>query len=252
MTAASGRRRRRWACTPWAYRASRSSRSLRRTKTPQAATRTRRRRRIPLPRLQGSERLPTRSVPPPYTGGALSLHGGFDFPTRENGICGALGERALPFWPRKARPSNDTKERDNKNDSEVHDGEGTGQSRQHPLLRGFRAGPWVKGVNYLSVQAVEMDPFKSLLPTVVVIYGRTTSALKKLNCALFSSVTGCQSSVPSSIVLPFSNNVAFCTFHSDFDGETMTESRSNVPSSFIENDVILRTSFLSLGFAPIM
>ena len=28
------------------------------------------------------------------------------------------------------------------------------------------AGPWVKGVNYLSVQAVEMDPFKSLLAAI--------------------------------------------------------------------------------------
>ncbi len=52
------------SCTwsTWAYRASRSSRSPRRTRTPQAATRTRRRRRIPLPRLRGSERLPTRMV----------------------------------------------------------------------------------------------------------------------------------------------------------------------------------------------
>ena len=29
------------------------------------------------------------------------------------------------------------------------------------------AGPWVKGVNYLSVQAVEMDPFKSLLAAIL-------------------------------------------------------------------------------------
>jgi hypothetical protein len=29
------------------------------------------------------------------------------------------------------------------------------------------AGPWVKGVNHLSVQAVEMDPFKSLLAAII-------------------------------------------------------------------------------------
>ena len=29
------------------------------------------------------------------------------------------------------------------------------------------AGPWVKGVNYLSVKAVEMDPFKTLLGAIV-------------------------------------------------------------------------------------
>ena len=29
------------------------------------------------------------------------------------------------------------------------------------------AGPWVKGVNYLSVQAVEMDPFKTILAAVL-------------------------------------------------------------------------------------
>ena len=29
------------------------------------------------------------------------------------------------------------------------------------------AGPWVKGVNYLSVQPVEMDPFKSLLAAIL-------------------------------------------------------------------------------------
>jgi hypothetical protein len=29
------------------------------------------------------------------------------------------------------------------------------------------AGPWVKGVNLLSVQAVEMDPFKSLLAAII-------------------------------------------------------------------------------------
>ena len=31
------------------------------------------------------------------------------------------------------------------------------------------AGPWVKGVNYLSVQAVEMDPFKSLLAAILPV-----------------------------------------------------------------------------------
>ena len=31
------------------------------------------------------------------------------------------------------------------------------------------SGPWVKGVNYLSVQAVEMDPFKSLLAAILPI-----------------------------------------------------------------------------------
>ena len=30
-------------------------------------------------------------------------------------------------------------------------------------------GPWVKGVNYLSVQSVEMDPFKSLLAAILPI-----------------------------------------------------------------------------------
>ena len=29
------------------------------------------------------------------------------------------------------------------------------------------SGPWVKGVNYLSVKAVEMDPFKTLLGAIV-------------------------------------------------------------------------------------
>ena len=31
------------------------------------------------------------------------------------------------------------------------------------------AGPWVKGVNYLSVQAVEMDPFKTLLAAIIPV-----------------------------------------------------------------------------------
>ena len=31
------------------------------------------------------------------------------------------------------------------------------------------SGPWVKGVNYLSVQAVEMDPFKSLLAAILPV-----------------------------------------------------------------------------------
>ena len=31
------------------------------------------------------------------------------------------------------------------------------------------AGPWVKGVNYLSVQAVEMDPFKTLLAAILPV-----------------------------------------------------------------------------------
>jgi len=31
------------------------------------------------------------------------------------------------------------------------------------------SGPWVKGVNYLSVQAVEMDPFKTVLAAVVPV-----------------------------------------------------------------------------------
>ena len=31
------------------------------------------------------------------------------------------------------------------------------------------AGPWVKGVNYLSVQAVEMEPFKTLLAAIVPV-----------------------------------------------------------------------------------
>ena len=44
-------------------------------------------------------RLPTRRVPPPYTEGTISLHGGFDFPTRENGICGSAGRLAPPCIP---------------------------------------------------------------------------------------------------------------------------------------------------------
>ncbi len=37
------------------------------------------------------------------------------------------------------------------------------------------SGPWVKGVNYLSVQAVEMDPFKSLLaPVINTVLDETT------------------------------------------------------------------------------
>ena len=31
------------------------------------------------------------------------------------------------------------------------------------------AGPWVKGVNYLSVQAVEMEPFKTLLAAILPV-----------------------------------------------------------------------------------
>ena len=48
--------------------------------------------------LHGGCVVPTRRVPPPYTEGAISLHGGFDFPTRENGICGgSAGRLAPPF-----------------------------------------------------------------------------------------------------------------------------------------------------------
>ena len=41
--------------------------------------------------LHAAGALPTRRVRAPYTGGALSLHGGFDFPTRENGISDVKG-----------------------------------------------------------------------------------------------------------------------------------------------------------------
>ena len=34
---------------------------------------------------------------------------------------------------------------------------------------GGLAGPWVKGVNYLSAKAVEMDPFKTLLAAIVPV-----------------------------------------------------------------------------------
>ena len=44
-------------------------------------------------------------------------------------------------------------------------------------------GPWVKGVNYLSVQAVEMDPFKSLLAALVPT-NRTEGAKPVVNTVL--------------------------------------------------------------------
>ena len=41
-----------------------------------------------------TRRLPTRGMASPYTGGLTSLHGGFDFPTRENDFpfAGAKGK----------------------------------------------------------------------------------------------------------------------------------------------------------------
>ena len=45
------------------------------------------------------------------------------------------------------------------------------------------AGPWVKGVNYLSVKAVEMDPFKSLLAAVVPT-NKTEGAKPAINTVL--------------------------------------------------------------------
>ena len=44
-------------------------------------------------------------------------------------------------------------------------------------------GPWVKGVNYLSVQAVEMDPFKSLLAAVLPV-NNTEGAKPVINTVL--------------------------------------------------------------------
>ena len=44
-------------------------------------------------------------------------------------------------------------------------------------------GPWVKGVNYLSVQAVETDPFKSLLAAIVPT-NRTEGAKPVVNTVL--------------------------------------------------------------------
>ena len=48
--------------------------------------------------------LPTWRVASPYMEGFTSLHGGFDFPTWENGICGGRGAPALPFRPRWSWP----------------------------------------------------------------------------------------------------------------------------------------------------
>ena len=45
------------------------------------------------------------------------------------------------------------------------------------------AGPWVKGVNYLAVNAVEMDPFKSLLGAVVPV-NKTEGAKPAINTVL--------------------------------------------------------------------
>ena len=45
------------------------------------------------------------------------------------------------------------------------------------------AGPWVKGVNYLSVKAVEMDPFKSLLAAVLPV-NNTEGAKPVINTVL--------------------------------------------------------------------
>ena len=45
------------------------------------------------------------------------------------------------------------------------------------------AGPWVKGVNYLSVKAVEMDPFKTLLSAVVPT-NKTEGARPTINTVL--------------------------------------------------------------------
>ena len=45
------------------------------------------------------------------------------------------------------------------------------------------AGPWVKGVNYLSVKAVEMDPFKTLLAAVVPT-NKTEGAKPVINTVL--------------------------------------------------------------------
>ena len=45
------------------------------------------------------------------------------------------------------------------------------------------AGPWVKGVNYLSVKAVEMDPFKTLLAAIVPT-NKTEGARPGINTVL--------------------------------------------------------------------
>ena len=45
------------------------------------------------------------------------------------------------------------------------------------------AGPWVKGRNYLLVQAVEMDPFKSLLADVIPV-NDTKGATPRINTVL--------------------------------------------------------------------
>ena len=45
------------------------------------------------------------------------------------------------------------------------------------------AGPWVKGVNYLSVQAVEMDPFKTLLAAILPV-NNTEGAKPAINTVL--------------------------------------------------------------------
>ena len=45
------------------------------------------------------------------------------------------------------------------------------------------SGPWVKGVNYLSVQAVEMEPFKTLLAAIVPV-NNTEGAKPAINTVL--------------------------------------------------------------------
>ena len=45
------------------------------------------------------------------------------------------------------------------------------------------AGPWVKGVNYLAVNAVEMDPFKSLLGAIMPV-NKTEGAKPVINTVL--------------------------------------------------------------------
>ena len=57
------------------------------------------------------------------------------------------------------------------------------------------AGPWVKGVNYLSVKAVEMDPFKTLLAAITPL-NRTEGAKPTINTVLdettlvYDTITG--------------------------------------------------------------
>ena len=84
-------------------------------------------------------------------------------------------------------------------------------------------------------------------PNVVMIYGNSTTTLKNLNKALFSSVTVCHS--PPSVAAPMMTARAPGTFHSLCAGSKARFFRSGVPSAFIGNALILNTSIFC-GSSP--